>query len=100
MRPTHAIARFAAWSDKKLIDGIIHGVARATKIVSSVDDLIDRLGVDGVINAVGRCTYSLGLTLRAVQTGRLRQYVMFIIVATATLFVLASFVWSNLSAGN
>ena len=34
-----------------------------------------------------------GALLRGVQTGRLRQYVMFIVVATVGLFVLTSFVW-------
>ena len=32
-------------------------------------------------------TWDLGLSLRSMQTGRLRQYVMFIVVGTIVLFV-------------
>ena len=32
--------------------------------------------------------------MRRMQTGRLRQYVMFIVVGTVALFILISFFWS------
>ena len=37
---------------------------------------------------MGNSTYSLGISLRNVQTGRIRQYVTFIAVSVVTLFVL------------
>jgi hypothetical protein len=36
----------------------------------------------------------MGLRLRHVQTGRLRQYVMFIVVGTVAIFLLASMMLS------
>jgi hypothetical protein len=48
--------------------------------------------VDGTFNTLGRSTWDLGLWLRRVQTGSLRQYVMFIVVGTVLLFVAITFV--------
>ena len=44
--------------------------------VAQLDDWIDRLFVDGLVNLTARWTYAVGLRLRAVQTGNVRQYVM------------------------
>jgi NADH-quinone oxidoreductase subunit L len=50
--------------------------------------------VDGSINWVAKTTRRIGVSLKVVQTGSLRQYVMFIVVGTIALFVLLSFFWS------
>jgi NADH-quinone oxidoreductase subunit L len=42
--------------------------------------------VDGLVNLVGTVTFSIGDSLKAVQTGRLRQYVMWIGVGVIVLF--------------
>jgi NADH-quinone oxidoreductase subunit L len=44
--------------------------------------------VDGLVNLVGNAVFSVGRSLRTVQTGSLRQYVMFIALGVLTLFVL------------
>ncbi len=67
--------------------------------VARLDDWIDRYFVDGLVNVIGR----LDLRRRAAgcaasQTGKLRQYVMFIVVGTVALFVLITFYW-NVAAG-
>ena len=92
VKPTHAISRFIAAIDRVLLDGILHGVARVTKLISSAwDRILDRSLVDGLANGIARWTYGIGLSLRAAQTGQLRQYVMFIALGTVTLFLLISF---------
>jgi NADH-quinone oxidoreductase subunit L len=91
IRPTHFIAARIANFDKKWIDGFIDLLARWTLALAKIDDLIDRYFVDGLVNAVARWTFSTGVALRGVQTGRLRQYVMFIVVGTVALFVMISF---------
>ena len=60
-----------------------------------LDDLIDRLFVDGLVNATAGWIHSAGLRLRGVQSGRLRQYVMLIVVGTVGLFILVSFFWNS-----
>jgi NADH:ubiquinone oxidoreductase subunit 5 (subunit L)/multisubunit Na+/H+ antiporter MnhA subunit len=91
VRPVHLIAKFTAMFDRRIIDGIVDGCARVTLWVSKIDDAIDRYGVDWLIDVIGNSTHSLGLTLRAAQTGRLRQYVLFVVIATVALFVVISF---------
>ena len=50
--------------------------------------------VDSAVNLAARWTYALGLRLRTVQTGSIRQYVLWIAVGTVGLFVLMSLYWN------
>ena len=97
--PAHGIARLASWFDRGVIDGLIHGVAWAARQMAGLDAWIDRTLVDGVVNATANATWSAGLELKKLQTGRLRQYVMFIAVATVALFMLAMMVLNSSVAG-
>ncbi len=60
------------------------------KSISSCDDLIDRFGVDGLVNGLAKTARSIGYSFRNFQTGSLRQYVMFIAMGTVTLFVIVT----------
>ena len=51
------------------------------------------------MNATANATWNAGLELKKLQTGRLRQYVMFIAVGTVALFVLASMLFRSSFAG-
>jgi NADH-quinone oxidoreductase subunit L len=95
VRPVLAISYAAAYFDRRWIDGFIDGLARAVRSFSALwDRVADQQIVDGCVNSFARWTYSLGCSLREVQTGRLRQYVMFIVVGTVAVFILISFFWS------
>jgi NADH-quinone oxidoreductase subunit L len=100
VRPVFIIAQLASGFDKNVIDRFINALARWTLNIAHLDDLIDRYLVDGVVNLLASWTYAFGLALRSVQTGQLRQYVMFIVVGTVGLFVAASFLLSFAFAGN
>ncbi len=95
VKPTHVLSRFMAGIDRYWIDWIIDQIARSTVSFSKGFDMIaDRGIVDGIANLTATWTYSLGTSLRAVQTGRIRQYVVFIVVGAVAIFVLISFFWS------
>jgi NADH-quinone oxidoreductase subunit L len=95
IRPTLAIGRRIAGFDRRWIDGAIDGLARFTRAAATVwDRVADRTLIDGSIDTLAAWTYGLGLRLRGVQTGRLRQYVMFIVIGAVALFVVISFFWS------
>ena len=100
VRPTHWISGFIARVlDRGLIDGIVHLSAYVTRAFALVVSIFgDRFVIDNTVDGVAARTWDLGLSLRSVQTGRLRQYVMFIVVGTVVLFVIAS-VWRYASAG-
>jgi NADH-quinone oxidoreductase subunit L len=91
VRPALAISSLAAGMDRKGIDGLADGLAGLVRLGSTIDDWIDRTFVDGLVNVTARATHRAGLWLRAVQTGELRQYVMFLAVGTVALFVLITF---------
>ena len=96
VQPVLFVSRRAAEIDKQVLDWIIHTSANVVKAFSWLGDRwIDRYLIDGlIINGLARKTWDLGHSLHRLQTGRLRQYVMFIIVGTIALFMIISFVWS------
>ena len=52
------------------------------------DRVFDEKVVDRLVNLVGDVTFAVGRSLTVIQTGRLRQYVMFIAVGVVALFAL------------
>jgi NADH-quinone oxidoreductase subunit L len=94
--PTHVVSRFIAQVlDRGLIDSIIHACAYTYRGLSSVVAFVgDRLIIDNTVDTFAEKTWDLGLSLRTVQTGRLRQYVMFIVVCTIVIFLVATLWWN------
>ena len=91
VRPTLIVSRVAAGFDKRWIDGLVDGTARLVcRFSNAWDYVIDRIMVDGLANLIARWTYSVGLSMRRVQTGKLRQYVLFIVVGV---FILWAVYW-------
>jgi NADH-quinone oxidoreductase subunit L len=99
VQPVYALARLAAWLDKYVLDRIIDGSAAVVRGIARIGDAIDRFGVDWMVNVMGNTMHSLGLSLRALQTGKLRQYAMFVIVGTVALFILISLFRGITAAG-
>lgn len=100
VRPTRAIGAFVAVVlDRGLIDGIIHALAAIGKGIAVVVAIVgDRFIIDKSVDTLADETWNLGLALRTVQTGRLRQYVMFIVIGTVVIFLIAS-LWKYAVAG-
>lgn len=95
IRPALRISGWVAALDRQGIDGLINGLAATARGTSfSLDRWIDRMFVDGLVNRIAQVVYATGLWLRTLQTGRLRQYVMFVAVGTVALFVIVSFYWN------
>jgi NADH:ubiquinone oxidoreductase subunit 5 (subunit L)/multisubunit Na+/H+ antiporter MnhA subunit len=101
VRPTLAIGRFIAYMlDRGLIDGFINSLAWVYRGGAAVVAVVgDRWIIDNFVDTVAEKTWDLGLSMRAVQTGRLRHYVMFIVVGTVVLFIFASLWWKYAVAG-
>ena len=97
--PTLRLARLISGIDRRLIDGLINGIAWAARQIAGIDAWFDRTVVDGLVNAAGRVTWNTGIEMRRLQTGRLRQYVMFIVVGTVAIFVLATLLFRTSLAG-
>ena len=63
-----------------------------TERLSHLDGVFDKVGVDGLVNVVGQMVYVVGDWSRAIQTGKLRNYLMFLAVALVGLFAVV-FAW-------
>ncbi|WP_425614352.1 NADH-quinone oxidoreductase subunit L [Anatilimnocola sp. NA78] len=99
VQPVLMKSRIISGIDRNYIDGFIDWLAVTVVWFSKKFEMIaDRGIVDGSINIFAGWTYSTGLSLRTVQTGQLRQYVMFIVVGAIAIFVLISFFWTPLLA--
>ena len=92
VRPTLALARGSSGFDRRVIDGVVNGSAYLTVLMSRLEGAFDRRGVDWVVNAVARVVYVSGDWGRGIQTGRVRNYLMFLAVALVGLFA-GMFVW-------
>jgi NADH-quinone oxidoreductase subunit L len=99
VRPAVVVARAFRWFDLNCIDGFLHAVARGTVGVSKADGRFDNGIIDGIVNLVGNVTYAAGGRLREVQTGFLRSYVLFLVLAAIGCFVLLSYFVAMATAG-
>jgi NADH:ubiquinone oxidoreductase subunit 5 (subunit L)/multisubunit Na+/H+ antiporter MnhA subunit len=86
VRPTLALARALGLFDKHALDGVVNGAAWGTERVSWIGGVFDRLAVDGMVTLVSQVVYTLGDWGRQLQTGKLRNYLMFLAVAVVGLF--------------
>jgi NADH-quinone oxidoreductase subunit L len=72
-----------AWVDRKVIDGVLHGVGRASLGVGGwLRRAIDLPVVNGFGDLVGETTKAAGRTFRVIQSGRVQAY-----LAAGLLFV-------------
>ncbi len=86
VRPCLALARFCGRVDKFLVDGLVNGMAYLTERLSHLDGIFDKVGVDGLVNLVGQMVYVAGDRSRAIQTGKLRNYLLFLAAGLVAMF--------------
>jgi NADH-quinone oxidoreductase subunit L len=99
VRPALVVAACFRAFDLVVIDGIIHGVARFTVRLSRWDGVFDNYVVDGLVNLVGNVFLSVGAWLRGFQTGYLRNYILFLVLAAIGIFLVLSYFVTMASAG-
>jgi NADH:ubiquinone oxidoreductase subunit 5 (subunit L)/multisubunit Na+/H+ antiporter MnhA subunit len=92
VKPCLALAALCRQIDQVLIDGFVNGSAAAMTLLSKWEGVFDLIAVDRLVNLTGRVVYTLGDYGRSIQTGRLRNYLMFLAVALVGLFV-GVFAW-------
>ena len=88
VRPVLVVSTWFAAFDRDVIDAFLHGLTRITLDVSRIDRRFDEGVIDGLVNVVGEGIFAAGRSLRVIQTGSLRQYVMFIAIGVVALFML------------
>jgi len=99
VRPALVVGHWCKAFDLHVIDGILHFFARLAVWVSKWDGIFDNNIVDGLVNLVGNVTYRVGSRLRDVQTGFLRSYVLFLVLAAVGIFIVLSYLVRMAMAG-
>ena len=95
VRPTHVLSRVVASVDRSVIDYFVDSLAVWVARFSRFWEWLgDKKIIDALVDRQAQRTYGLGLALRAVQTGSLRQYVLFLAIGVITVFLIISFFWS------
>jgi NADH-quinone oxidoreductase subunit L len=89
IRPTLWLARVTyTFIDKTVIDGILHGIARAAYQVGLGFRVFDRVVINGGADALANSIKEAGRSLREVQTGQVQNYMLLALVMTIIIFIL------------
>jgi len=84
VRPAYWMAAVftSVWMDRKVIDGILHWFAYITGVIgNSLRDYFDKPVVNGFGDFVGESTKRIGVWFRAIQTGRIQQYMILALIS-------------------
>ncbi len=90
VRPVLILSRRLQSFDLVVIDGLINGLARLVVALSRWDGLFDRYFIDGLVNRTGAVVSAIGGWLRRWQTGSLRNYILFLVLAAVGIFLMLS----------
>jgi NADH-quinone oxidoreductase subunit L len=71
--------------DQAIIDGMVNLVGKLTERWSWVSRLFDVYVIDGIVNGVGRVTSAVGQELRYIQTGRVQNYMIIVVISVLLL---------------
>lgn len=99
VRPALAVAGWFRSFDSKVIDGVIDGTARRTVGLSWLSGWADLRIVDGLVNLTARVCYAIGNWFRGFQTGYIRSYVLFLVMAAIGIWVLLRYFAGAPAAG-
>jgi NADH-quinone oxidoreductase subunit L len=99
VRPALVVGEWFKWFDRVVIDGVIHAVAWTAVKVARFDGLFDNRIIDGLVNLLSRVAYGVGGGLRRLQTGYLRSYILFLVIAAVGVFIALTWLVTVVAAG-
>jgi NADH-quinone oxidoreductase subunit L len=99
VRPALAVANWCRAFDTKVLDGAVDGTAKFTVEVARGSGRFDNGIVDGLVNLVADTCYAVAAWLRNVQTGYLRSYVLFLVLAAVGIWLILSSLLGAAPAG-
>jgi len=85
IRGTIALANVFLRFDLGIIDGTVNLVGKLTERWSWVSRLFDVYVIDGIVNGLGRVTSAVGQELRYIQTGRVQNYMIIVVISVLLL---------------
>jgi len=94
VRPALAVAQWCRAFDLGVIDRTVDALGAFTVRLAKWDGLFDLEIIDGLANLTGRVIYACGGWLRTVQTGYIRSYVLFLVLAAVGIFFVLTYLMS------
>lgn len=91
VRPSLAVAGWCRSFDMRCIDGFVDFLGRFTVRLARGSGWVDLGIVDGLVNLMARVINAVGERLRTVQTGYIRSYVLFLVLAAIGMFAVLSY---------
>ena len=91
VRPALAVSGWCRNFDTQFIDGFVHLLGRGGVATARESGKFDRGVVDGLANLIAGVSYRVGAWLRHVQTGFLRSYVLFLVLAAVSIWIVLTF---------
>ncbi len=84
---TLMLSKLSRLFDNYIIDGIVNGVSRWTTRISFAEGRFDNSVVDGAVNGVADSFIFSGSRLRKIQTGRIQNYLVGLLVGILVIFL-------------
>jgi NADH-quinone oxidoreductase subunit L len=84
----YRISAAVNWSNRYILDGIVHTFAWFARLMGRATDRVDRGVVDGAVNRVAIGTGWTGGLLRYIQSGNVQRYAVFLFAGVAILAVI------------
>ncbi|GAB2597451.1 NADH-quinone oxidoreductase subunit 5 family protein [Spirosoma areae] len=75
INPTLKLAAMLNRADQRVIDGFVNGAGIVTVVLANFARVLDRLGIDGLVNGIAWLAGQLGQLTRSVQNGRVQSYI-------------------------
>ena len=92
-QPFLRLAHTISWIDWEFYDKyFINGFGKLTKLLSTISGKFDYSGIDqGFVDGFGRASNIVGKLLRNVQTGRLQNYLLFVVAGILIIIIAQAF---------
>jgi NADH-quinone oxidoreductase subunit L len=84
----YSVAAFVNWTNRYILDGIVNGAGKLTRLFGRGTDTVDRNLVDGAVNRVAIGAGWTGGLLRYVQSGNVQRYAALLFAGVAILAVI------------
>ena len=89
MKPSQWLGKqVIAFADKGVIDGFLHLIARIFTWLGDLVKVLNLWLIDGVGDGIPIAIYNFGGWLRRIQTGRVQQYMLIVLVAAVIIGVI------------
>ncbi len=75
IRPTLRLSALLNRTDHRVVDGLVDGFGVSVVVLAHVTRIVDKLGLDGLVNQTVWLVGQLGRLTRSVQNGRIQSYI-------------------------